>query len=191
MNTLCKIIRRFTVPPVFAAILLVTVFFVFPEYYGTPLHLLAGLFFLSLLPTLAYPLQKYIPHFRSRGREGQRSLAMLFSFSGYLLGTVVTLLARAPRQLLALYLAYLLCGIGMLLLNKLVGIKASGHACGIVGPIILLYYFGLILPATVGLMLVIPVFVSSIQTKQHTAPQLFCGSMIPAVFVTMAYLLLV
>ncbi len=191
MNKLSKIIRRFTIPPVFAAGLLITVFIVFPEYYGTPLHLIGGLFFLSLLPTLAYPLQRYIPHFKDRGREGQRSLAMIFSFSGYLFGTVVSLVTRAPRQLLALYLAYLLCGIGMLLLNKLLKVKASGHACGIVGPIILLYYFGLPLPATLGLMLVVPVFVSSIQTKQHTAPQLACGSMIPAVFVTMAYLLLV
>lgn len=191
MQALFKIIRRFTVPPVFAATLLVTVFLVFPEYYGSPLHLVGGLFFLSLLPTLAYPLQKYIPRFRDRGREGQRSLAMLFSFSGYLLGMALSLLTRAPRPLLALYLAYLLCGIGMLVLNKLLGIKASGHACGIVGPIILLYYFGLALPATIGLLLVIPVFISSIQTKQHTAPQLAYGSMIPAVFVTMAYLIFI
>ena len=191
MNKIAKLIRRFTVPPIFAAGLLITVYAVFPTYFGSPWHLLAGLFFLALLPTLAYPMQKHIPHFKDRGREGQRSLAMLFSFTGYLLGTVVTLLAKAPSELLALYLAYLLCGIGMLLLNKIMKIKASGHACGIVGPIILLYYFGLFIPATLGLMLVIPVFISSITTKQHTAPQLLCGSMIPAVFVTMAYFLLV
>ena len=191
MNKIAKLIRRFTVPPIFAAGLLITVYAVFPSYFASPWHLLAALFFLAILPTLAYPMQKHIPHFKDRGREGQRSLAMLFSFSGYLLGTIVTLLAKAPKQLLAIYLAYLLCGIGMLLLNKIMKIKASGHACGIVGPIILLYYFGLFIPATLGLMLVIPVFISSITTKQHTAPQLMCGSMIPAVFVTMAYFLLV
>jgi len=37
-------------------------------------HLPGGLLFLSILPTLAYPLQKYILKYKDRGREGQRSL---------------------------------------------------------------------------------------------------------------------
>jgi hypothetical protein len=191
MNKLSKLIRRFTVPPIFAAGLLIIVYAVFPAYFGSVWQLLGGLFFLSLLPTLAYPLQKFIPHFKDRGREGQRTLAMIFSFSGYLLGTVVTLITRAPAELLAIYLAYLLCGIGVVLLNKIIRLKASGHACGIVGPIIMLIYFGLWIPALVGTLLVIPVYVASLQTRQHTAPQLLCGSMIPAICVTAACLLLI
>ena len=191
MSALSRMIRRFTVPPVFAAGLLITVYAFYPRYYGSVWHLIAGLFFLALLPTLAYPLQKYIPHFKDRGREGQRTLAMIFSFSGYFLGTLVTLLSRAPAKLLSIYLAYLLCGIGVLLLNKLIRIKASGHACGIVGPILMLLYFDLTVPAILGMMLVIPVYVASLQTKQHTAPQLLSGSAIPAVCVTMAYFILV
>ena len=191
MSALSRMIRRFTVPPVFAAGLLITVYAFYPHYYGSVWHLIAGLFFLALLPTLAYPLQKYIPHFKDRGREGQRTLAMIFSFSGYFLGTLVTLLSRAPAKLLSIYLAYLLCGIGVLLLNKLIRIKASGHACGIVGPILMLLYFDLTVPAILGMMLVIPVYVASLQTKQHTAPQLLSGSAIPAVCVTMAYFILV
>ena len=191
MNTLSKLIRRFTVPPVFAVGLLLIVYAIFPQYFGSIWQLFGGIFFLALLPTLAYPLQKYIPHFKDRGREGQRTLAMIFSFSGYLLGTVLTLVTRAPIELFAIYLAYLLCGIGVVLLNKLIHLKASGHACGIVGPIIMLIYFGLWIPAVIGTLLVIPVYVASLQTKQHTAPQLLCGSMIPAVCVTAACLLLI
>lgn len=175
-----KLIRRITVPPVFAAALLLIVYITHPDYIGGVGHLLGGLFFLALLPTLAYPLQKYIPKYRDRGREGQRSLAMLFSFAGYLLGTVTAFVFSAPAELKLLYLQYLLCGIGMLVLNRVFHIKASGHACGSVGPVIMLVYFGLYIPAIIGAMLVLPVFVSSIRTGQHTMPQLFGGSTIPA-----------
>ena len=44
----------------------------------------------------------------------------------------------------------------------------------------MLVYFGLYLPAIIGAMLVLPVYVSSIRTGQHTMPQLFGGSTIPA-----------
>ena len=80
MNKLSKLIRRFTVPPVFAATLLITIYVAFPHYYGNAWHLIGGLAFLTVLPTLAYPLQRYFPHFKDKGREGKRSLAMIFSF---------------------------------------------------------------------------------------------------------------
>ena len=175
-----KIIRRITVPPVFAAALLLIVYMTHTDYIGGIGHLLGGLFLLVVLPTLAYPLQKYIPKYKDRGREGQRSLAMLFSFAGYLLGTTAAFVFSAPVELKLIYIEYLLCGIGMLVLNRVFHIKASGHACGSVGPVIMLVYFGLYLPAIIGAMLVLPVYVSSIRTGQHTMPQLFGGSTIPA-----------
>lgn len=181
MNRVSKIIRRFTVPPVFAAALLIIVYIAYPNYFGNVWHLIGGLFFLTILPTLAYPMQKYIPHFKDRGREGQRSLAMIFSFAGYLLGTGIAFAFSAPVDLKTIYLEYLLCGIGMLLLNKVFKIKASGHACGIVGPVIMLLYFRLYIPAIIGAALIVPVYISSIKTKQHTAPQLIGGSAIPIV----------
>ena len=61
MENVCKIIRRITVPPVFAAALLLIVSMTHPDYIGGIGHLIGALFFLSVLPTLAYPLQKYIP----------------------------------------------------------------------------------------------------------------------------------
>ena len=181
MNQAFKIIRRFTVPLVFAAALLIIISIAYPHALGNPWHLLGGLFFLTVLPTLAYPLQRYIPKFKDRGREGQRSLAMIFSFLGYLFGTVIAFLFSAPVALKIIYLEYLFCGIAMLLFNKLFKIKASGHACGIVGPVILLLYFKLYIPAIIGAALIIPVYISSIKTKQHTVSQLIGGSVIPVV----------
>ena len=179
MDTLAKITRKITVPPVFAALLLITVYIAFPDGIGSAWHLLGAIFFLAVLPLLAYPLQQYIPKFRDRGREGQRSLAMLFSFSGYAIGTIVAYIASAPARLKLIYLEYLLCGIAMLVINKAFHLKASGHACGIVGPVAMLYYFGLLIPAVIGTAIIVPVFVSSIKTKQHTYPQLIGGSAIP------------
>ena len=179
MEKFFRIFRRITVPPVFAAAFLITAYILRMNYFGGVWHLFGALFFLSVLPTLAYPLQAYIPKYKYRGREGQRSLAMIFSFAGYLLGAVTAFAFSAPTELKIIYLEYLLCGIGMLLFNKVFKIKASGHACGIVGPVLLLLYFGLYILAAVGLVLILPVYISSIRTGQHTLPQLICGSAIP------------
>ena len=181
MRKISSLIRKVTIPPVFAALLLVAVYVAYPHYFSTLWQLAAGLFFLTVLPTLAYPLQKYFPHFKDRGRDGQRTLAMLFSFAGYLLGTITVYVTSAPLQLKLIYMEYLLCGAAMLLLNKGFHLKASGHACGIVGPVILLLYFRLYIPAIIGTALIVPVYISSVRTKQHTAAQLIGGSIIPAV----------
>ena len=185
MEKLFKLIRKITIPPVFAAALLIIVYISHANYFGSIWLLVGALFFLTVLPTLAYPLQKYIPKYKDRGREGQRSLAMIFSFWGYLLGTVVAFIFSAPTELKIIYLEYLLCGIGMLLLNKAFKVKVSGHAYGIVGPVLLFVYFGLYIPAIVGTALVLPVYISSVRTKQHTLPQLIGGSAIPAVVLLM------
>lgn len=69
----------------------------------------------------------------------------------------------------------------MLLLNKVFKLKASGHACRIVGPLIMFLYFGLYIPAIIGVALILPVYISSVRTKQHTLTQLVGGSAVPAV----------
>ena len=179
MNKVSFIIRKITVPPVFAASLLIIAYIMYPSFFGSIWHLLGGLVFLCVLPLLAYPLQRFIPHFKDKGRDGQRSLAMIFSAAGYLLGTLVAFLTDAPKELKIIYLEYLLCGITMLVVNKVFKLNASGHACGVVGPVLLMLYFKMFIPAAVGTLLIIPVYVSSLKTKRHTAPQLIGGSFIP------------
>ena len=66
-------------------------------------------------------------------------------------------------------------------MEKLFKVKASGYACGIVGPVLLFLYFRLYIPAIIGTVLILPVYISSVRTKQHTLPQLIGGSAIPAV----------
>ena len=138
MNKISLIVRKLTIPPIFAIALLCAVFFMIPNGTCSVWLLFAGIFFLAGLPALAYPLQKYMPHFKDKGRDGQRSLAMLFSFIGYLLGTIVAFAASAPTVLKIIFLEYLFCGISMLVLNKCFKLKASGHACGVIGPMIMI-----------------------------------------------------
>lgn len=190
MNKIFLIIRKITVPPTFAATLLILGYLIYPEFFGSIWQLVGGLAFICVLPLLAYPLQKYIPHFKDKGRAGQRSLAMIFSAVGYLLGTVIAFITKAPVEYKIICVEYLLCGISMLVLNKIFKLKASGHACGIVGPVLMMIYFRMYIPAVIGALLIIPVFVSSLRTKQHTAWQLIGGGFIPLVVLCCIHLTL-
>ena len=185
MEKIASIFRKIARPPIFAVAFLLVVYLVDPTSMGSILQLFGGILTLGVLPILGYPLQKYIPHFRDKGREGQRSLAMIFCFVGYLLGTLIAVFTHAPADLLMIYLCYLSCGICMLILNKLFHFKASGHACGITGPVFALsMYFHLYIPALVGALLTVLVFASSVKTKEHTARQLIGGTAIAAVCIT-------
>ena len=83
MNSFFKLIRRITIPPVFAFALLVTAYIIHPSFFGSVWHLVAAVFFLCILPTLAYPLQKCFTKYKDRGREGQcYSAGRAFSHHG-------------------------------------------------------------------------------------------------------------
>lgn len=185
MKRTAAIFRKIARPPIFAAAFLLVLYVTDSAIFGAWWQLAFGIFALGVLPILGYPLQKYIPPFKDRGREGQRSLAMLFCFGGYLLGTVWAVCTQAPAPLLMTYLCYLSCGIGMLIFNKLFRLKASGHACGIMGPVFaLLIYFRLYLFAAIGGVLALAVFASSVCTGEHTKGQLLGGSAIALVCIS-------
>lgn len=181
MEKIFYFIRKITVPPIFAMAFLLVMYFLKPIYFTSVWELICGLFFLGILPILGYPLQKYIPYYKNKGREGQRSLAMLFCVAGYLLGTLTAFVTKASSGLCIVYLEYLLGGIAMLVFNKVFHLKASGHACGIIAPVLLSVYFSMYVPAVIGGLLVIPVLISSLKIKRHTMPQLLGGCMIAAV----------
>lgn len=181
MEKIFYVIRKITVPPIFAMAFLIVIYFMQPSIFTSVGQLICGIIFLAILPILGYPLQKYIPYFKEKGREGQRSLAMIFSVAGYLLGAFIVFITKALSELCIVYLEYLLSGILMLVFNKGFHLKASGHACGIVAPVLLFVYFNMLIPAVIGAVFVIPVLISSLKTKRHTMPQLLGGCMISAV----------
>ena len=181
MEKISYFIRKITVPPVLAMAFLLVMYFMKPSCFTSVWQLLCGLLFLGILPILGYPLQKYIPYYKDKGREGQRSLAMIFCVAGYLLGTLTVFVTKASSELCIVHLEYLLSGMIMFVFNKVFHLKASGHACGIIAPVMLSLSFNMYVPAVIGGLFVILVLISSLKLKRHTMPQLLGGCMIAAV----------
>lgn len=172
-------IRKITIAPFMAALMLTAFHFFTPEIFQSAVIYIFSLLFLVILPILAYPMQKYIPVYKNKERDGQRILAMIFAVVGYILGITVGLFFHAPKETILIYLEYLLSGMFIFLFNKYFHIKISGHACGIFAPIVLFIYFRLYICAGIGIIVAFLVYISSIKTKRHTLPQLIGGSIVP------------
>lgn len=186
---LSRIIRIITVAPIMALAALSILLARKPEIYGTTLNYILAVVFLTMLPLLAYPLQPYVPHFKDKGRPGQRYLAIVMAVIGYIAGTICALIAKAQKELLLIYLTYLFSGLFIVIFNKLIKINASGHACGIAGPVAYMAYF--IGPlALLGLPIIAVIFWASLKTKRHTLPQLIFGSIIPVAALLLSLLVL-
>lgn len=83
-----KVIRIITVAPFLALIMIFIIAGSCEGIFLSKWHMLYSLFFLGILPLLAYPLQKYIPAYKDKGREGQRNLAIIFAAAGFTLGCI-------------------------------------------------------------------------------------------------------
>ena len=186
---IAKLIRILTVAPVMALATLCTLYATKPEIFGGLHMLIIAIVFLFILPISAYPLQPIIPHFKSKGREGQRNLAMLFAVVGYVAGCITNLFMNAPASLWIIYLDYLISGALVVSINKLLHLRASAHACGIVGPAFLLLYFGQPIALAVGLALYVAALWASLVMKRHTWQQFVGGAVIPVVVLALLHLI--
>jgi len=173
-----KIIRVITVAPFMALVMLLALYISEPSFYGGLLNFILTVLFLVIFPLLAYPLQPLIRGYKDKGREGQRSLAIVFAVAGYVFGCLSALLFQAPISICIIYFSYLLSGALVLITNKVFHYKASGHACGIAGPSILLVYFGQ-LYGYAGIAVLVIAWLSSLYMKRHTTLQFAVGTLIP------------
>ena len=178
MDKIYTLIRRITLAPVLASFSLIMMAILRTDIFTSPLHFIYMLSFLGILPLFAYPLQKYTPHFKDKGRDGQRTLAMIFAVSGYFCCLFCNLIFGASEGMWIICLEYLISGGLILVFNKLLHVKVSAHGCGSAGPIFLLLYFGLFVPAAVMGIVTILAYVASVKAKHHTFPQLVGGSAI-------------
>jgi len=180
MKTLAKAIRILTVPPIMALVALSIIYIVSPDVFGGLMNYIAILIFITVLPFLAYPLQPIMPGFRGKGREGQRNLALLMTFLGYVSGLIYSITTHVPKGLLILFLSYFLSGIVLILINKVIKIKASGHICGVVGPVLFLSYF--VGPLMLFSALLIPIVGwACLYLKRHTISQMIWGGCVSSV----------
>ena len=172
-----KAIRVITTAPIFAALLCTLLYVLVPNSFASPLHFVLALGYLSVLPVLAYPISAVIPALRRKGRDGQRNLAIALSIVGYLGGFLTGLLFGGTPTECVLFGTYL-CSGTLLALCTLLHFKASGHACGVSGPIAMMIYV-LGLPYAAMYALLGAVVWASLKIKRHTPVQLVLGSIIP------------
>ncbi|MFS0788157.1 hypothetical protein ABC345_17485 [Shouchella sp. 1P09AA] len=179
MNSLkcAKGIRIATLAPLMAFVALLLLFVAEPSIFDSWFQFSFALLFLVVLPVMAYPLQPIVPGFRHKGREGQRNFAIFMGVLGYVFGILFAYVTNAPEGTTMIYWIYFLSGVGIVVFNKVLRIRASGHACGVVGPIsFLIYFLGSI--AFIGLLLIALVYWASLKMKRHTLSELIWGSAI-------------
>lgn len=178
MKKVAKAIRIITVAPLFALLLILWLHFANKAFTDYLLYI--ALFSIVVLPILAYPVQKKFHIIKGDKRSSERSLAIIFSVIGYILGFTASIILEANDLDKIVYLTYLLSGMGILTFTFLIKINASGHMCGVAGPIaILIYVFG-IWCLILGVILFFIIW-SSLFLKRHKVSELLIGSLIPII----------
>ena len=174
---IARLIRAVTVPPVLVCSLLLILFFCRRSLFSGVASLVWSLVFLALVPLSAYPLSAVLPGWRKKGREGQRNLAFVMNLAGYAAALLYGLFTRSSAGRMLIYWTYFLSVAVLLILNKIVRLRASGHACSIAGPLILLCWF----LGWVGVLPCLAVFGavlwSSLALKRHTLRELLIGAL--------------
>lgn len=181
---------RIIAAPHFMAILLATLLYISmgDTAFANRLHYIEALFTLGLLPMVSYLICAIIPSLRKKGRKIERTLAIVFSVLGYIMGTMFSLLGGGTAVESTLYLTYLISGAATALLSFVIHFRASGHTCGVSGPAaMLVYYLGFAFIPMFALL--IPVFMSSLKLGRHSIAQLIVGCVVPTVSMFLAILI--
>ena len=113
---------------------------------------------------------------REERRSGQRTYALYCSIAGYAVGFAWSMLGAHSADIKVLFTSYVISVVVLIVLNKLVGFKISGHACSSTAPLVLATWkLGwALLP--LGLLILALVYYSSLKLSRHTLPQLLAGS---------------
>jgi len=174
---LAKIIRVITVPPVLVLALILILYGTNRNIFNSAWDVTAAIVTLGIIPITAYPLQKILPEFRNKGRDGQRKLAFITNLIGYSLAVVWGVAAKTSKDFLLIVLTYFLAVVILTVFNKFLHIRASGHACSITSPLIMLIYFigwKSILPC---ILIAVCVVWASLKLKRHTIKELSMGAL--------------
>lgn len=165
-----------TVVPLVSLYVLTIIYISNPVVFGESfLWYFICLLFLTFVPISAYKLKNVLSEYKESGRDGERRLAFIMGVSSYILGTIVSFLFNSPKGVKVIFLAYLFSGSVLSFVNKVIGYKASGHACGVSGPLtILLYFLGICFWYTYFILPII--FWSRLKLNRHNLAQLFSGA---------------
>lgn len=146
-----------------------------------------SIFFLVIVPLSAYWLKNYIPKYRQQGREGERKLAFITGIIGQFFGTVTVFILNGPVGVKLLFLTYILAGILLTICNSIIKFRASGHACGVAGPLTFLIF--ILGKNYLASFILLPlVFWSRLKLRRHTMSELVLGALLGVIAtVTVVY----
>ena len=174
-NILAKGIRVLTVPPILITGMLVTLTVSLDNFCSSMAQMILAVLLLGLVPILAYPIQKLLPS-KGEVREEQRNLAFVLTFAGYLTALIFSVAGGCGRQLQYIIVSYFISMSLLVFFNKVLHVRASGHACSVTGTLYFLSFFlgtGAIIPCA---CIAIAVVWSSLHLKRHTIQEIFWGS---------------
>lgn len=176
MDHIAKTIRIITVPALTSGCAMTLLWLSDTAIYRSELDYVMVMLGLTVVPLLSYAFTAAVPKLREQGRETQRKYAMYFSAVGYLVAFVYGLAAHTAAPYKVITGTYVISIILLLVLNKGMHFKASGHACSTAGPLVAMGYFlgGWYVPAGLGVCAL--VIWSSMELKQHRFWELMTGS---------------
>jgi hypothetical protein len=188
VDRFAHIIRIITVPPVLVILLILFLYHRSSAVFQNQSQVALAVILLGIVPVLAYPVQKIIPFWKQKGREGQRTLAFILSLAGYLAAVITGLLLHVSLKLQFINLTYLVSVTLLSIFNKGFHTRASGHACSVTGPMLFLIYF-------LGWHALIPCIIvgffslwASYHLKRHTAKDLAMGVLTCMLSFALSYL---
>ncbi|MBC3887995.1 hypothetical protein GH810_06700 [Acetobacterium paludosum] len=184
-----KIISIITIAPIMSFCMFSFLYVADSGHFQNLTNYLLAVICFAFIPILAYPLQKFLPKFKDKGRDGQRKLAFIFVILGYTLGLISAFIAKAPIQYLMIYISYFLSGLILTFVNKILKIKASGHACGVMGPVVVCIYF-LGNFSWLFLLLLPIVFWARMKIGRHTLKELLLGAAVSLLCTLLAIIII-
>ncbi len=183
-----KIIRIVTVPPVSASVLIALLALSSDGFFRSTSEILISIIFIVIFPILAYPVSYLSGHVCSKKREGQRELAMWLSLIGYSLAVMSGLSGNKSSNLIFIFSVYLVSAALLLLFDKVLKIKASGHACSLAGTVFIACYYYSLLAGIIGGIVFAIVFRASVVSGRHTSGEFVTGALLCAFAFLMSWI---
>jgi len=170
-----KVVRVLTAPPVMALWLVLMVNIFNHGIFQRVADMWMAIFGLVIVPFLAYPIQRLIKSESEDLRKKERRLAFILNIVGYLGFFVYCLIVRANKELMLISSSYLFAVVVLSMINKATPYRASGHACCVCAPLVLI--IKLISWKWIGLSLLIGILMvwASLYLKRHTVKELIMG----------------
>lgn len=170
---IAKFVRVITVPPFMVAYLLI-VMNSLTNFFEKKLDIFISWIGLVTLPLIAYLVHRLIPTFYSKGRECQRKIAFIFSLIGYVICFIYGII-RGKSKTQMFFFVYFFTVLLLAITNKIVHIRASGHATSSVSPAVFSFIYVNTLCGFVFSILFLISIWASLYIKRHKSRDIIAG----------------